>query len=322
MRCKPFVVLVLFAVPSIPSAATGQEVIDLEQAKQDPDFLAQGEYLGEGIWPGGEKSRIGAQVIAQGDHKFRAVFYRGGLPGDGWKRGDDRLLMDGKLDGKEVALTGKELFAGRIVDSALTVQNSGGQQTAKLTRIERKSPTLEAKPPKGAVVLFDGSNVDHFPGATLTDMKTLQAGCNLKEKYKIAQLHLEFLLSWKPKARGQGRSNSGVYLAGIPEIQVLDSFGLEGANNECGGFYGRREPDVNMCFPPLAWQTYDVEFSKPPTRAGGEPNENILATVRHNGVIVHENYDTGKKDWPPSGMNLQAHGNRVQYRNIWLVEAE
>ncbi len=322
MRCKPFVAVVLFVVPLFAGPAKGQEVIDLEEAKQDPDFLVQGEYIGEGLWPGGEKSKIGAQVIAQGDHKFRAVFYRGGLPGDGWRRGDDRLFMDGTLTDKDVVLSGKELVAGSIRDSALRVQDSGGQQAAQLKRIERKSPTLEAKPPKDSVVLFDGTSADRFSGGTLTDMKTLQAGCNLKDKYKIARLHLEFLLSWKPKARGQGRSNSGVFVAGLPEIQVLDSFGLEGAKNECGAFYGRLEPDVNMCFPPLAWQTYDVELNKPPTRAGGEPNENILATVRHNGVVVHENYDTGKKEWPASGLNLQAHGNRVQYRNIWLVEAK
>ena len=123
-----------------------------------------------------------------------------------------------------------------------------------------------------------------------------------------------------PKARGQGRSNSGVYVGGLPEIQVLDSFGLEGKNNECGGLYGRRDPDVNMCLPPLVWQTFDVELTQPKRDAQGRPQENIRATVRHNGVVIHENYDTGKKESGPRGIHLQRHGNRVQYRNIWLVE--
>jgi hypothetical protein len=153
-------------------------------------------------------------------------------------------------------------------------------------------------------------------------MKTLQAGCTAKDEYRMRNLHLEFQLSWKPHARGQGRSNSGVYIGGIPEIQVLDSFGLEGAKNECGAFYGRREPDVNMCYPPLVWQTFDVEFSQPAMDEDGRPQENILVTVHHNGVVIHRDFDTGKREAPLRRLHLQSHGNRVQYRNIWLVEAE
>ncbi|MEK6234903.1 MAG: DUF1080 domain-containing protein, partial [Planctomycetales bacterium] len=251
----------LFALPVLlPTwSASGQEIIVPEEAAKDLDFLAQGEYVGQGVWPGGEKTKIGAQVVGQSNHQFHAVLFRGGLPGDGWKRGDDQLTMDGETTEGVARLDGKGLPVGRIVDKTLTIETEA-KELWELKRVERKSPTLGAEPPEGAVVLFDGTNVDHFPKATLTDMKTLQAGCNLKDKYQIAKLHLEFRLSWKPNARGQGRSNSGVYIGGIPEIQVLDSFGLEGKKNECGAFYSRREPDVNMCFPPLVWQTYDVEF--------------------------------------------------------------
>jgi hypothetical protein len=151
-------------------------------------------------------------------------------------------------------------------------------------------------------------------------MNTLEAGTTAKENFKMQKLHLEFRLSWKPQARGQGRSNSGVYIGGLPEIQVLDSFGLEGRNNECGAFYGRREPDVNMCYPPLVWQTLDVEFTAPPRDADGKPQGNILVTVKHNGVAIHQDYDTGKPQSDPRRLHLQRHGNRVQYRNIWLVQ--
>ncbi|GIW82571.1 MAG: hypothetical protein KatS3mg105_4378 [Gemmatales bacterium] len=219
--------------------------------------------------------------------------------------------MDGELVDGTVRLKGKEWTAGEIKDGVLQVG-----KTLSLKRTERKSPTLGLKPPKGAVVLFDGTNLDHFPGAKMSPFKTLEAGCNLKGKYRIARFHLEFRLSWKPTARGQARSNSGIYLGGLPEIQILDSFGLEGKKNECGAFYGRREPDVNMCFPPLVWQTIDVEMRQP--KEGG----NILATVFHNGVAVHKDFNTGKKMPFESGLHLQKHGNRVQYRNIWLVEAK
>jgi len=316
LRCLP---LAAILACSTALGARAPEVTDPDQACKDPDFAIQGEYLGEGTWADGTKTAVGAQVIAQGDGKFRVVLDKGGLPGDGWKRGDPRLFLDGRRKDAAAELSGKEYPKGQIADGKLVLKSADGKVQATLERIERKSPTLGEKPPAGAVVLFDGTTAEHFTDGKLTDMKTLEAGCTSKENYPMRRLHLEFRLSWKPDARGQGRSNSGVYIGGLPEIQVLDSFGLEGAKNECGAFYGRREPDVNMCFPPVVWQTYDVEFSEPKKGPDGKPTENIRATVRHNGVIVHKDFDTGKKDAGPRRLHLQAHGNHVQYRNIWLL---
>ena len=295
----------------VASVAMGQEIIVPEEAAKDPDFAFQGEFVGNGTWPGGKSGPIGAHVIAQSGGKFKVVIYQGGLPGDGWKRDDNRVFMDGVLAGGVVNLKGKEIATGKIENGSLTA--AGG---IALKHTVRKSPTLGQKPPKGAVVLFDGTNIDHFPGATFTDMKTLQAGSKLKGSYDAVKIHIEFRLSWKTKARGQGRSNSGVFIGGIPEIQVLDSFGLEGAKNECGAFYNRRQPDVNMCLPPMQWQTYDVEFTKP-----GE-DSNVLCTVRHNGVVIHKDYNTGKKTFQKRSLSFQAHGNRVQYNNVWMVERD
>lgn len=300
-------------------AASGPEVIDPEEAKADPDFALQGEYLGEGTLPDGKQSKAGAQAIAQGDGAFRVVLYRGGLPGDGWKRGEDRFFLEGKRNDQAVELHGDKL-SGQIADGKLSISDADGKRLIELKRTERKSPTLGEKPPAGATVLFDGSNVDRFPDGTLSEMKTLQAGCTMKPEVKMAQLHLEFRLSWKPKARGQGRSNSGVYIGGCPEIQVLDAFGLEGAKNECAALYGRREPDVNMCLPPLTWQTYDVEFSGGQLDKDGRQVEPVRMTVRHNGVVVHQDYEVRGKLTDPRRLHLQQHGNRVQYRNIWVVE--
>jgi hypothetical protein len=130
-----------------------------------------------------------------------------------------------------------------------------------------------------------------------------------------------------PYAGGQGRGNSGMYLGDQYECQVLDSFGLEGADNECGGIYSNSKPKVNMCLPPLQWQTYDVEFTNA-VAEGGKVTQKARLTLKHNGVIVHDNAEivgvTGGSRKEPEGtpglLRLQGHGNPLQFRNIWIVE--
>jgi len=108
---------------------------------------------------------------------------------------------------------------------------------------------------------------------------------------------------------------------------MLDSFALEGKDNECGGLYKIAAPKLNMCLPPLTWQTYDVDFTAAKFDAEGKPTANAKITVKHNGVVVHEDQvlpDTttsspNKADSAPGPIFLQNHGNPVRYRNIWVV---
>lgn len=291
------------------------------------DFQIQGEYAGIVKEDDGDQ-KVGVQVIALGDGKFRAVGYVGGLPGDGWKRGDETHSAEGELKDGVVRfeVPDKEISA-EIKNGSLSVFNDG-KKVAEFEKVGRKSPTLGAKPPKGATVLFDGSNVDHWENGKLIEEELLGAtNVSSKKKFGDHSFHLEFRTPFMPKSRGQGRGNSGVYLQSRYEVQVLDSFGLEGKNNECGGIYSINEPAVNMCFPPLAWQTYDVDFTAARYDDNGKKIKNARATVRHNGVVIHDDLELthGTPGRHPEGpepdaLFMQDHGNPVAFRNIWVVE--
>ena len=102
------------------------------------------------------------------------------------------------------------------------------------------------------------------------------------------------MLPYRPDGRGQGRGNSGFYQVLMYEVQVLDSFGLDGKNNECGGVYKKADPKVNMCLPPLVWQTYDVDFTNA-VAEGGKVVKNARLTLKHNGVVVHDDLEIDGK---------------------------
>jgi hypothetical protein len=280
-----------------------------------PDFKIQGEYAGE---------TSAAQVVALGDGKFHIVGWKRGLPG-AVPDAEKHIEVDAVNEGGKAVFNGSG-WKGEIADGVLTGTGDDGKAW-KLKRIVRESPTLGAKPPADAIVLFDGTNVDAFDHGKMDDRHLLWSGPKTKRKFQAFHLHVEFLLPFKPFARGQARGNSGVYLQDRYEVQVLDSFGLKGENNECGGIYSRVKPKLNMCFPPLQWQTYDADFTPAQFGADGKKIKNAVATVKHNGVIIHENQEIegstggGQKEMPePGAIQLQGHGNPVFFRNVWIVE--
>jgi hypothetical protein len=295
------------------SSAFSQVWIDpAKAAAEDPDFLIQGEYISDA-------KDLGAQVVALSKGAFDVYVLTGGLPGEGWDRSKPRVKVpvastDGVISGSAGDLKVK------IAEGVLSVNDS------KLTRIERESATLGAKPPAGAKVLFDGSSADQWEKGKL-DGDLLEQGTTSKAAFGDHRIHLEFLLPYKPAARGQGRGNSGMYMQARYETQMLDSFGLEGKMNECGGVYSIAHSKVNMCYPPLRWQTYDVDFTTARFE-DGKKVANARMTVRLNGVVIHDDLELPKsttasprKEGPePGPIYLQNHGNPVRYRNIWVVE--
>jgi len=368
--------LLVFGGTRLDAADKPVEYTSVRQIREDEtllrDWQLQGEYLGEF-----DGQKLGLQLIADGGGKFRSVVYLGGLPGDGWNTGELRILGKAEISGEsglkiELVKTDPQddsISTPQKLDAAFTIkraeagtQNANGavrQATVNVIFIEakyddkpikfektsRRSPTFNAKAPEGALVIFDGTNVEQFvPGARINETPQGQGQSQRQGQgqrrfgnflWSEAQtkpfdidrpytLHLEFLTSYMPTSRGQGRSNSGVYINEAYECQVLDSFGLELANNECGGFYQIKSPDINVCYPPLTWQTYDIDFV-PPKYDGDKKVANAKVSVKQNGVTIHKDVELphqtpGRKDekHEPRGLYLQGHGNNVQYRNIWL----
>ncbi len=292
----------------------------------DQDFAYQGEYAGP-VVP--EPLQLGVQVIAEGEGQFQAVAYQGGLPGDGWDR-QPPVRARGQLQQGRVRFETEEAV-GVLTLEGLAVYDPAGNRLGKLEKVHRQSPTLGAEPPENAVVLFDGSpeSVENWVNGRITDDGLLMEGTTSRQTFADHQIHFEFRNAYQPQDRGQRRSNSGLYVQGRYEVQILDSFGLEGRHDECGGVYSVRDPDLNMCYPPLTWQTFDIDFTAARYDDDGNRTSDPRMTVRHNGVVIHDDLElpgdrstTAAPLGPgpdPGPIYLQNHGSPLRYRNIWVV---
>lgn len=293
--------------------------------REDPDFAIQGEY-------GSAKAgaAAGVQVVALGKGEFEAYLLQDGLPGIGWTPEKTRSVLKGMRDGDSITLAGADKkVSATIRDGHFILTDESGNKST-LPRIERSSPTMGAKPPAGAVVLFDGSSAELWENGKVENGHLLATGCTSKQRFGDYTIHLEFRTPYMPEDRGQKRGNSGIYHSGRWETQVLDSFGLESKDNHCGGIYSISKPRLNMCLPPLAWQTYDVDFTAAKFDPSGKRSAWPRITVKLNGVLVHEDLELNKDfttsapithplEVPDGPVFLQQHGNPVVFRNIWIV---
>ena len=234
------------------------------------------------------------------------------------------------------------------VDSAVYAQGQSPWRAHDLTRprppVVTPSPIgAVRKPPSDATVLFDGSDLSQWEsedgGASEWELKsgammpTSESGPNRSKKaFGDVQLHLEWAAPNPPEGTSQGRGNSGVYLMGLYEVQVLDSFNNETyADGQCASMYGQNPPLVNANLPPGQWQSYDIVFRRPRFDSDGNLRSPAVMTVFQNGVLVQDHFELwGPTNWlrfdPYKAhanrlpITLQEHGNPVRFRNIWVRE--
>lgn len=202
-----------------------------------------------------------------------------------------------------------------------------------------------ADAPSDATILYNGNGLGAFQkkdgspagwridaDGAVTDIKG--AGDLItKEAFGNCQLHIEFREPAEVKSSGQGRGNSGVYIMGKYEIQVLDSYNNPTySNGQAGAVYKQHVPLVNASRKPGEWQSYDIIFTAPLFKENGDLESPARVTVMHNGVLIQNNVTIlGTTDWVMKPkykkhaaklpLMLQDHGddgNPISYRNIWI----
>ncbi|MBI4556184.1 MAG: DUF1080 domain-containing protein [Candidatus Hydrogenedentes bacterium] len=319
-RVSMFTLLVVLIVPLVMA--------------QEPVDQVMGNWEGKFTSGGWESKTLSAKIVAEGKDSYRALIEIGTTSSDlmttevmgiGQKKNGAFCGIAKELPGAPTIIAEALLskMAGKIVGPDQTINFEMG-------RVEKKSPTLGAPAPQGAVALLEGNNLEPWkiiPGNIVDGV--LHIGGNTfitKQEVGDHKLHVEFRTPFMPNERGQARGNSGVYVQGRYEVQVLDSFGLPAADNECGGIYKKAVPKVNACLPPMEWQTYDITFYAPKFNDSGKKTKDAEITVEQNGIVIHDHVkldgvtpggvsDTEGKTGP---LLLQNHGNPVQYRNLWI----
>jgi hypothetical protein len=199
------------------------------------------------------------------------------------------------------------------------------------------TPGSSTKAPSDAIVLFDGKDMSAWEGGDKWKIADNAAtayggGVTSKQSFGSCQLHVEFATPEEVKGEGQGRGNSGVYLQGLYEVQILDSYDNKTYfDGQCASIYKQMPPLVNACRKPGEWQEYDIVFTAPKFDSAGKLESPAYVTVLQNGVLVQNHFKLeGGTSWdaaptysphaPKLPLSLQYHGNPVKFRNIWIRE--
>lgn len=275
---------------------------------ESPAFKFMGEYL---------KDEQAVQVVpAEG--KFYLSIYQGGLPGAGWD--------------------------GGLVEHEWVEADAIADRLNGLTKVDRAAELRYPEPPANAIVLFDGQKRDHWAFGKVEDGLLLAGAKTKRNDFVDLKLHFETRTPFRPAypLGHPDRGNSGVFMLGAYEVQVCDTFGVDFAPDRwdqdrvlkhpatwCGSIYGLAAADVNVCLPPLVWQTFDIDFTA--ARFEGDKKvSDARMTIHQNGVLIHDDValaegtgggPAGPRPEVASGpILIQNHHSLNQYRNIWVVE--
>lgn len=231
------------------------------------------------------------------------------------------------------AIGGTLLFSSLLCAQELKEYLSG----IKWPEVKVVDPGSVGGPPGDAIVLFDGKDMSQWDGGEKWIVKdgyaiTNRSDIRSKQAFGDCQLHMEWASPEEIQGSGQGRGNSGVYLMGLYEVQILDSHDNSTyPDGQAGAIYKQHPPLVNACRKPGEWQTYDIIFSAPRFDEQGQLTKPAYVTVLHNGVLVQNHFElpgaTSYTEAPkytghPAKLPLQMqyHNNKVRYRNIWIRE--
>ncbi len=199
------------------------------------------------------------------------------------------------------------------------------------------TPGANGGPPGDAIILFDGKDLSKWKGGDAWEIKdgvatAKKGGLTSLDPYGDCQFHIEFATPEKVEGSGQGRGNSGVYLMGKYEIQILDSYqNPTYFDGQAGSVYKQQPPMVNVSRKPGEWQAYDIIFEAPRFAEDGAVLKPAIVTVLHNGVVVQNHFELkgGTYFDKPAAytkhaeklpLNIQYHGNPMRFRNMWIRE--